>query len=70
MRIRFDKIDRFDGVYDGNRCLVLFGPEKYDVIFNRIRYLVGLKSSITYVNSYIMQKSEMIQSHMIMILCP
>ena len=60
MRIRFDKIDRFDGVYDGNRCLVLFGPEKYDVIFNRIRYLVGLKSSITYVNSYIMQKSEMI----------
>ena len=69
MRIRFDKIDRFDGVYDGNRCLVLFGPKKCDVIFNRIRYLVGVKSSITCVNSYIMQKSEMIQSHMIMIFC-
>ena len=26
-------------VYDGTRCLVLFGSEKYDFIHNRVRYL-------------------------------
>ena len=36
-------------VYDGTRCLVLFGSEKYDFIHNRVRYLTGVKSSITYV---------------------
>ena len=38
-QIRFDKIDGFIRVYDETRYLVLFGPEKYNVIFNRIRYL-------------------------------
>ena len=33
--IRFDKIDGFIRIYDGNRYLVLFGPEKY-AIYNRI----------------------------------
>ena len=28
MRIRFDKIDGFIGVYDGAKYLVLFGNEK------------------------------------------
>ena len=32
--IRFDKVD---GVYDGTRDLVLFDPEKYDDIYNRVR---------------------------------
>ena len=49
LRIRFDKIDEFIRVYDGTRYLAWFGPEKYDVIFNRIRYLIGVKSGITYV---------------------
>ena len=34
--------------YDGTRSLVLFGGEKYDFIYNKIRYLIGVKSSITY----------------------
>ena len=44
LRIRFDKIDRFIRVYDGTRYLVLFGPEKYDAIYNRIRYFISQES--------------------------
>ena len=47
LRIRFDKVDGFIRVYDGNRYLVLFGLEKYDTTFNRNRYLIGLKRGIT-----------------------
>ena len=49
--IRFNKIDRFVRDYDGNKCLILFGREKYDAVYNRIRNSMGLKSSITYVFS-------------------
>ena len=49
--IRFDKIDGFIRIYDGNLYLVLFGPEIYDAIYNRIRYLLSLKNSITYISS-------------------
>ena len=45
--IRFDKVDGFVRVYDGIRYLVLFGPEKFVVIYNRIRYLKSQKSVIT-----------------------
>ena len=38
-RIRFDKVDRFIRVYNGTRYLVLFCPEKYNAILNKIRYL-------------------------------
>ena len=38
-RIRFDKVDRFIRVYNGTRYLVLFCREKYNAIFNKIRYL-------------------------------
>ena len=31
------------------RYLALFLPEKYDAIYNRIRYLKSQKSAITYV---------------------
>ena len=48
-RINFDKIDRFIRAYDRTRYFVLFGAEKYDSVYNRIRYLVGEKSNITYV---------------------
>ena len=34
-------IDLFD--------LVLFGAEKYDAIYNKIRYLTSQKSDVTYV---------------------
>ena len=48
LHIIFDKIDGFIRIYDGTRYFVLFGFEKYDAIYNRIRYLVSLKSSIRY----------------------
>ena len=47
MRIRFYKIDGFIRVYDGTRYLVLFESEKYDSIYNKIRYLISVKSGIT-----------------------
>ena len=31
---------------------LLFGSEKYDFIYNRIRYLIKVKSDITYVISH------------------
>ena len=46
--IRFDKVDGFIKIYDGTKYLVLFGPERYNAIYNRIRYLISEKSSITY----------------------
>ena len=52
LRIMFDKVDRFIRDYGGTRYLVIFGPENYDAIFDRIRYLIGLKSSITNVVSH------------------
>ena len=49
LRIRFDKIHGFIRVYNETRNLVLFGPEKNEVIYNRIRYLISKKIRITYV---------------------
>ena len=34
LRIRFDKVDGFIRVSDGTRYIVLFGPEKYNSIYN------------------------------------
>ena len=47
LRIRFDKVDGLIRVYDGIRYLVLFDPEKYDTINDKIRYLSSEKSGIT-----------------------
>ena len=44
--------------YDGTRYLVLFGGEKYDFIYNRIRYLIGVKINITYVFSHNYAKTK------------
>ena len=38
LRIRFDEIDEFIRIYDETKNLFLFGNEKYDSIYNRIRY--------------------------------
>ena len=48
LRIRVAKVDRFIKVFDGNGYLVLFGPEIYDAIYDRIRYPISHKSGITY----------------------
>ena len=37
-RIRFNKIEGFFGIYDGNIYLVVFGSGKYDVMY--YRYLI------------------------------
>ena len=52
LRIIFDKVNGFVRDYDGIKYLVLFGLEKYDAIYDRIIYLIGLKSDITNVSSY------------------
>ena len=52
LHIMFDKVEGFIKVYDGARYLILFGPEKYDVIYNRIRYLISQK--ITYGITYML----------------
>ena len=49
LRIRFDNVHGFVRVYDGTRYLVLFYLEDYPAIFNRTRYLVGVKFGITSV---------------------
>ena len=51
MLIRFNKIYWFIRICDGTRYLTLFCPEKYDTIYDKIRYLVSLKSGITYIFS-------------------
>ena len=38
--------------YVGTRYLKFFGIEKSDLIYNKIRYLNGVKSDITYFISY------------------
>ena len=52
LRIRFDEIDGSIRIYDGIRYLTLFRSEKYEAIYNRIRYLISLKSDITYIFSH------------------
>ena len=50
--IRLDKVHGFIRVYDGTRYLALFELGKYCAILNRIRHLIGVKSSIKYVISH------------------
>ena len=55
-RIRLDKIDGFIRIYDGTGYLKLFDSEKFEAIYNKIRYLLYLKSDITYVFSHYYEK--------------
>ena len=61
LHIRFDKTDGFMRIYDGTTQLVLLAIEKYDVIFNKIGYLISLKSGTSHIFSVtILRKSELI----------
>ena len=51
LRIRFDKIYGFIKAYYGTKHLALLSSEKYDAIYNRMRYLICIKSGITDVFS-------------------
>ena len=46
------KTNGFTRIYSGTRCLVLFVPEKYHAIYNRIRYPISQKSAIRYAFSH------------------
>ena len=50
--ITFNRIDGYITVYDGTKHIVLFGSEKYYFIYSRIRFLIEVKSGITYVISH------------------
>ena len=56
LRIRFDKIDGIIRVYDKSRYLILFGKKKYGDIYNKLRYLISIKSGITYTISHCFSK--------------
>ena len=45
-------------IYDWKRYLTLFGSEKYDAIYYRIRYLLSLESGITHIFSHYFAKIE------------
>ena len=49
--IRFIKSHGFNRIYDRTRYLVLFGSAKY-FICNKIRYLISVKSGVTYIISH------------------
>ena len=46
-----DEVNRLIIDYNGSNYLLLFDSEKINAIFNRIRYCIRLKSSISYVIS-------------------
>ena len=52
INLRFDKIDGFIRFYDATRYLALCGNEKYDIVYNIARYLIGVRRGITYIISY------------------
>ena len=43
-RIRFNKVNGFVRVCDGTKYLILFGLEIYSTIYNKVIYLLELKS--------------------------
>ena len=45
-------MDGFIRVHHETRYLVLFGSERYDSIYNRITYLISVKSGIAYTVSH------------------
>ena len=57
LHIRFNKTDGFIRIYGGTTDLTLFDSQKYDATCNRIRYLISLKSSITYLTPHYDAKS-------------
>ena len=65
LSFRFNKIDGFIRIYEGTRYLTLFRSEKYETSYNRITYLISLKSGITYFFSHYYAKTQLI----LMILC-
>ena len=56
LHIRFVQIYRFIRISDRNKCFTLFGSEKYDAVYDYIRYLISLKSGIAFIFSQYFEK--------------
>ena len=56
LRIRFYKIDKIIRIYDRRRFLKLFSTKRYDAICDKIRYLLSIKSGITFTISHYFAK--------------
>ena len=56
LRITLDKIDGIIRIYYGTKYLTVFGAEKCDTIYNRIRYLISQESVVTYIFSHYFPK--------------
>ena len=56
--IRFNKIDGFIRVPSRTRYLVLFGPKKYDAIYNRIKYLISKSGMYVISHNYARKKID------------
>ena len=48
LRIWFKKIDGFIKIHDGVRYLILFAPERYNAVCDKINYLISEKNGVTY----------------------
>ena len=58
LRIRFNKIDGFIKIYDGTRYMVLFGPERYDEIYDWFKYIIREKRGVAYTISHNFTKTK------------
>ena len=59
LRIIFNKVDGIIKYYDGTKYLIaLFSFQKYNAIFNRMRYFLSLESDILYVVFYDYEKAK------------
>ena len=65
-RISFGKTYGFIKMYDVTRYLILFGSERYDAIYDRIRDLISKKGGITDSIIIILGESEL--THIILYL--
>ena len=56
----FDNVDGVITIYHGTKDFTLFDSEKHGTIWNKIRYLVSLKTSIKYAFSHYYAKIKVI----------
>ena len=57
--ISFSEIDEFIRICDGIRFFLLFASQRYDVVYNRIRYLI-IKKVVLQILAIIWLESELI----------
>ena len=57
--ISFSEIDEFIRICDGIRFFLLFASQPYDVVYNRIRYLI-IKKVVLQILAIIWLESELI----------